>query len=153
MTPETEYFQDLLEDAKEQQAAKSTFDKWFKARQAFAVDEDEEVPREEDCRRAWDHGKPKRRKYPKAPDNLPWRKHKDFPIEVSPYATARWLEDGKAHKAGDWLDLYPNGFGVLFYRLWDKLRQRQVYRTPSQLLVETGWIAEPRYRGKKANSA
>ncbi len=91
----------------------------------------------------------KRRGYRRAPDNLQWRKLADYPVEVSPYGTARWTTDGKGHKAGDWLELKPNGYGDVFYRLWDSLRQKQVYFSPGRILTAAGWLPEPKYRRKR----
>jgi hypothetical protein len=151
-----DYFQELVDDARDVQADRKdrwTYERWLKARQEFAEQESEEAPREEDLKRAWEHAKPKRKKYARAPDNLQWRKHPEYPIEISSYANARWLEDGRGHRAGDWLDLYPDGYGVLFFRVWDSLRKRSVWLSPSRALIASGWIQAPKYHRKKMATA
>jgi hypothetical protein len=40
-----DYFQELLQDAREQRAEKSTFEKWFRGRVEMAVMENVEAPR------------------------------------------------------------------------------------------------------------
>lgn len=157
MTAGTDYTKELVEDARDVQADKKdrwTFERWFKIHQEAAEAEDKEAPREEDLKRAWAAAKPKRKKYPPATEALVWRKHPVLPIEATAYANARWVTDGFAgrHKAGEWLNLVPDGFGDVFFRIWDTVSKRDVYLSPGRLLVETGWLTKPKYMKRKRAS-